>query len=185
MIHASITPFPRFLDVEASSLSLSSYPIEIAWSDENGCNINSYLINPSHINSWIDWSTESEKLHGINQKQCLDEGIHPAILCRIMSKSISPGKIIYADGGQFDQDWIDILFSKGSKLGYSQFRVIHSDVLMLPLLEKIENDQYKRLKLYEFFKNEARKKVGAHHRASLDVRFLIELYLLCLSFSRC
>jgi len=35
---------PRFLDIEASSLSNISYPIEIAWSDEKG-NIESHLIN--------------------------------------------------------------------------------------------------------------------------------------------
>ena len=44
------TQMPRFLDIEASSLSNTSYPIEIAWSDGQG-NIESYLINPYPIRS--------------------------------------------------------------------------------------------------------------------------------------
>jgi len=67
---------PRFLDIEASSLSNSSYPIEIAWSDENE-NIESYLINPELIEEWTDWDFYSEhEIHGISRAMCSEKRIH-------------------------------------------------------------------------------------------------------------
>jgi hypothetical protein len=67
---------PRFLDVEASSLSMDSYPIEIAWSDHCG-GIESHLINPYGIKEWIDWDYNAQQMHGINRKQCQEEGLLP------------------------------------------------------------------------------------------------------------
>lgn len=174
-------PLPRFLDVEASSLKINSYPIEIAWSDPDG-SIESHLINPYAVDSWIDWDCHAQQLHGITRRQCREKGIHPKFLCRLMSELIRPGEIIYSDGGQFDQEWVDTLFVVGSKLGYSQFRIVHSDSVILPLLIPIESDKDKRWQLYHSLKIEARKKVGGQkHRAAIDVQFLIALYGLCVS----
>jgi hypothetical protein len=60
-----------FLDVEASSLSDDSYPIEIGWVDESGQG-ESYLIRPEL--SWTDWSADAERVHGISRDQLLSEG---------------------------------------------------------------------------------------------------------------
>jgi len=175
---------PRFLDIEASSLSNASYPIEIAWSDEKG-NIESYLISPNLIEEWTDWDFYAEhKIHGISRAMCSEKGIHPEKMCALMSQSIKAGESIYADGGQFDENWIDVLYGAGSTLGYAQFIVIHSDTVMLPLLEQVEFDEATRLKLYERLKMKARKIVKAEHRAKVDVQYLIELWKLCFNLSR-
>jgi len=175
---------PRFLDIEASSLSNASYPIEIAWSDEKG-NIESYLISPNLIEEWTDWDFYAEhKIHGISRAMCSEKGIHPKQMCDLMSRSINAGELIYADGGEFDKNWVDVLYGAGSKIGYAQFIVTHSDTVMLPLLEQVEVDEGKQLKLYETLKLKARKIVKAQHRAKVDVQYLIELWKLCYSLSR-
>ena len=142
------TQMPRFLDIEASSLSNTSYPIEIAWSDGQG-NIESYLINPNPIGEWTDWDYYAQhEIHGISRAMCSEKGIHPEQMCDLMSQSIKVREAIYADGGKFDENWIDVLYGAGSTLGYAQFYVPHSDTVMLPLLMQVEPDEKKRWRLY-------------------------------------
>jgi len=171
---------PRFLDVEASSLSMDSYPIEVAWSDNYGT-IESHLINPYLVGHWTDWDYNAQQIHCISRKLCREEGISPEKLCKRMKNSISRGEVIYADGGSFDRNWIDVLFQEGTQLGYAKFDIVHSDAVMLPLLQKIEKDEKKCWQLYEQLKLEARKIVKDRHRATVDVQYLIELYRLCIS----
>ena len=174
---------PRFLDVEASSLSANSYPIEVAWSNEKG-DITSYLINPYLVDCWTDWSVDSQKIHGITREQCKEQGVDPRWLCDYMSNSIDPNQNIYADGGEFDEYWIDTLYGAGSDLGFAQFRVMHSDRIMLAQLEKAEKNVNRRFELFKELKQEARRIVDGRHRAAVDVQYLIELYKLCHSFGR-
>jgi hypothetical protein len=175
----AMPPMPCFLDVEASSLDMDSYPIEIAWSDPSGA-IESHLINPYAVEDWTDWDYNAQQIHGISRKQCREEGVHPRWLCSRMDQVIQPGEILYADGVPFDSNWIEVLYSEGSALGYAQFKIIHSDVVMLPLLMAIEHDDKKRWQKYEMLKLEARKTVKGRHRAGIDVQYLIELWKLCL-----
>jgi len=124
--------YPRFLDVEASSLSRNSYPIEIAWSDRFG-NIESHLINVHAVDSWLDWSYESYEIHGISREMCKKDGVEPNWLCNRLDESISSDEIIYCDGGELDEFWVDELFGAGSKRGYADFKIRHSDILMLEM----------------------------------------------------
>jgi hypothetical protein len=171
---------PRFLDIEASSLSMDSYPIEIAWSDPEG-NIKSHLINPYAIEAWTDWDYHAQQVHGISRKQCREEGVHPEWLCRRMCQAIPAGAILYADGGELDAGWIDVLFGINHGLDRAPFRVVHSDVVMIPLLAKIEADPTQLCRLYEKLKREARAIVKERHRAQADVQYLITLWRLCLT----
>jgi hypothetical protein len=121
------------------------------------------LINPYAVEDWTDWDYNAQQMHGISRKQCREEGVHPRWLCSRMDQVIQPGEIIYADGVPFDSNWIDVLYAEGSALGYAQFKIVHSDVVMLPLLMAIEHDDKKRWQ-----------------RAGIDVQYLIELWKLCL-----
>jgi len=183
LIGNEFVSLPKFLDVEASSLNVKSYPIEVAWSDSKGV-IESYLINPKWVDEWNDWDFHAQSIHGISRKHCLENGSLPAFVCNRLSQSILPGETVFADGGQFDQDWIDELYAVGSAIGYSKFRIIHSDVVLLPLLAKVEADHNKRRRIYEELKSVARCKIGIRnrHRASADVQYLIELFHLCLAY---
>jgi len=76
------TQMPRFLDIEASSLSNISYPIEIAWFDGQG-NIESYLISPNPIGEWTDWDYYAQhEIHGISRAMCSEKGIHSELMCQ-------------------------------------------------------------------------------------------------------
>ena len=75
------------------------------------------------------------------------------------------------------------MFQEGTQLGYAKFDIVHSDAVMLPLLQKIESDEKKCWQLYEHLKLEARRAVGGRHRAKVDVQYLIELYKLCVSMT--
>ena len=101
-----------------------------------------------------------------------------------MSQSIRPGEIIYADGAGFDVNWVDTLYGAGSLAGYAQFKIVHTDVVMLPLLQKIEFDDKKHWQLYENLKSEARRMIDGRHRTVVDVQYLIELWELCMCMSR-
>jgi len=61
--------------------------------------------------------------------------------------------------------------------------VLHSDVVMLTHLQKIESDTRKCRRIYEDLKTEARKSVGGRHRAEVDMEYLLELYRLCVSMT--
>ena len=172
--------YPRFLDVEASSLEANSYPIEVAWSDHLG-NIESHLINPYAVDSWTDWDYEAQKVHGISRKICREHGVHPIWLCGKMDHLIALNESIYADGGSFDEHWIDQLYGAGSGRGFPKFKIASSDSIMIQELRKMEKSVTKRLDLFEELKLEARSIVGERHRARVDVQYLIELFKLCQS----
>jgi len=175
-------PMPRFLDIEASSLSMESYPIEIAWSDPEG-NIEGHLIDPCAIEEWTDWDYNAQQIHGLSREQCRDEGVPPEWLCQRMSESIPAGEIVYADGGGFDESWIDVLFSVSPVFDRAPFRVAHSDTLMLTLLQKVEPDARKCWDLFDTLRVKARESVEGRHRAGVDVQYLIELWRLCIDQS--
>ena len=175
---------PRFLDIEASSLHADSYPIEIAWSNAFG-DIECHLINPATVEIWTDWSFYAEhEIHGISRAMCRAEGLHPQEICTLMDQSIKSGEIIYADGGPYDENWVDVLYAAGSERGFANFKVVHSDVVMLPLLMKIEPDNRKCWHLYGELKTHARHIVKEQHRATVDVQYLSELWRLCYSLSQ-
>lgn len=178
-----MTALPHFIDIEASGLDFSSYPIEIAWSDSSG-HIESYLINPYAIDTWNGWDYHAQQLHGISRTLCREQGVHPAYVCNRLNLSLHPGTIIYADGLPHDEWWLDALYQEASPLGYFQFRVLSSDSLLLPLLADVEPDIHARMKQFEHLKNEARHKIGHRHRAHADVRYLIELYQACIHYNK-
>lgn len=145
--------------------------------------IHNYLINPYTVHEWIDWDYEAQQLHGISRQQCRERGVHPSWLCDKLDQSIEYTETVYADGGPIDQDWIDVLFQAGSPRGVSAFKVVHSDVIMLPLLSQVETDPKQCGQLYDQLKHEARRKAPGQHRAAYDVQYLIELFLLCRNYA--
>ncbi|WKJ88599.1 hypothetical protein QZJ86_11235 [Methylomonas montana] len=168
--------WPCFLDIEASSWHTNSFPIEIAWSTPQGL-IECYLINPDSILEWKNWDFSAQSIHGISLDHCQENGIHPGFVCKQLSRSFPPGSVVYADGGPFDQYWIDQLYAVCTKHGFSRFLVRHSDDVILPLLTNV--DISKRQEYFDNLKNIARQKARGRHRARVDVEYLIELYKLC------
>src|SRR5262245_10381901 len=94
---------PRFLDFEASSLSVNSYPIEVAWSLEDG-SIEQHLISPAAFEGWTDWDPKAEQVHGISREELLTNGESPKSVCGRMNSELF-GETVYSDAALYDGMW--------------------------------------------------------------------------------
>jgi len=98
-----------FIDFEASSLSDLSYPIEVAWVDQDGHG-ESYLISPAP--DWTDWSSQSEAIHNISHQMLKDHGAsHRKVAQRAARILGSEGVQVYADQPAFDGRWLRVLLA--------------------------------------------------------------------------
>lgn len=157
---------PIFLDVEASSLSGDSYPIEISWNFPSG-EIECHLINPYlYPREYDDWSPDAQACHGLSREYLMDRGEAPIFVVERMLDALSDQNV-YSNAPGFDELWIRRLFSAVDKNMSLQFM----DTALLFNSFCPEPSQ---------FEVEARKRAGGIHRAAVDVKYLIELYRLCI-----
>jgi hypothetical protein len=164
---------PCFIDFEASSLAVESYPIEVAWSLEDG-SIESHLINPQQVVAWTDWDPKSEEIHGIRREQLITEGETPCAVCCRMNDQLS-GKVLYSDAPRFDRRWLFKLFS-GCEGCKPEFQIEWIDGLLLSVLcEGVPDRIYAMLNI-QSSKLTARERKSRRHRAAWDVEYLIELW---------
>lgn len=100
---------PIFIDFEASSLSITSWPIEvgIAKADDGQVVVESKLIRPVRGWSEDDWSPESEAVHGI-PRSALDDAEPAADVAKWLLKKLN-GQVVVSDAPEFDQMWLDRL----------------------------------------------------------------------------
>lgn len=94
-----------FLDNEASSLNVESYPIEIAWVGEDGRSEN-FLIRPEP--GWTDWSEEAEALHGLSRDTLMREGSPAALVAQRFLTATENCRIV-TDAPAFDRGWLQKL----------------------------------------------------------------------------
>jgi hypothetical protein len=132
-----------------------------------------YLISPAGVESWIDWSQESEAIHGIPRSLLLDSGKQPSWVCHRMSQQLA-GKIAYSDNPDYDSMWLSKLYA-GSSSGRAPFYLRDIDELLLGILmPELNYDQaYSKI---AGAKEMARNIVANRHRAADDVGYLIEIY---------
>jgi hypothetical protein len=121
---ASIASFRRLpwplavIDIEASSLDLTGYPIEVGlalWHAPNEQIFSwSTLIRP--IEEWRllgHWSPVSAKVHGIRGGDLLAYGRLPQEIAAALNEALGSGAIVWCDGGPYDTQWIQALFKAG------------------------------------------------------------------------
>lgn len=164
---------PVFLDFEASSLASASYPIEVAWSLPDGT-IESHLISPAGIERWTDWSAQAERLHGISRTQLLAEGQSPAWICRRLNEQLA-GQIVYTDAPEYDQTWLDELFS-ACWGGAPSFVLASADELLLGMLGPRFPKRADAVRELAAIKDEVRQRLPQRHRARWDVGLLVQLW---------
>jgi len=97
----------NFVDIEASSLGSSSFPIEVAWVNEIGQG-ESHLIRPEP--GWTNWSLQSEHVHGISRSVLLQEGKPADWVARRVQTALR-GPILVSDNPEFDAYWLSMLFN--------------------------------------------------------------------------
>lgn len=103
-----------FVDFEASSLSAGSFPIEVAWVDQDGQG-ECYLIRPAEV--WLnlpggqpEWNPASERIHGISMATLLKEGEpHGRVAARAVQVLGRSHVMVCSDAPEFDEYWLDRL----------------------------------------------------------------------------
>lgn len=107
-----------FVDFEASSLLPGSFPIEVAWVDEDG-QAESYLIRPHE--DWLDeaaghpgWSADSAAVHGIALETLLAEGAPAEWVARRAAAALGRANVMAcSDSPGFDGGWLETLLDAG------------------------------------------------------------------------
>lgn len=160
-----LTP-PTFLDFEASSLSPDSYPIEVAWSNEDD-SIECYLIQPK--SEWTDWDEYAEhEIHGIRREQLFDEGIPVESVISKMSEKLA-NKIVHVDGFFFDIFWCQRLFSSNGYLERIPFELKPFENLLSTYFKHSSRSLSEEIGSVE---EQLRIIYPTKHRAADDIRFL-------------
>lgn len=178
---------PCFIDFEASSLGVRSYPIEVAFNLESG-KVESYLIDPSGISYWNDWDSFAESLHKITQEQLRRDGLQPNIIAEMMNERLV-GKVLYSDVHEYDWVWCQKLFEAA---GTTPSFKIHDATLLFklkindihePSLTQIMTDTSlsdgQLSSILNHYSLQAWEGLDcAPHRAACDVKHLVEMWKL-------
>ena len=102
---------PAFIDIEASSLSEHSYPVEIGIAlpsladDGWRITVRSWLVRPTR--EWQEvpggWDPAAEQVHGLSLERLLTEGLSPAEVAAELDAQLR-GRLVVADTGRHAHD---------------------------------------------------------------------------------
>ncbi len=154
---------PAIIDLEASGFGRGSYPIEVGFALEDR-KVHSFLIKPAP--SWLHWSEDAEKIHGISRDLLLEQGLTPREVALRMNELLR-GKILYSDAWSFDSSWMGRLFDEAELV--QRFRIETINKLLTP--EQMETWHNTK----ELLWNERGE--SERHRAANDVRVLQETFI--------
>jgi hypothetical protein len=96
------------IDIEASGFGRGSYQIEVGFVTANqslGC----CLIKP--IDSWLHWSEEAEKIHGIQRSLLTEKGKSLSWVAHWLNTNLH-GFTVYSDAWANDMSWVGKLFDE-------------------------------------------------------------------------
>ena len=162
---------PIFLDIEASSLSYKSHPIEVGWSDSTG-RIVSFLIKPEQ--TWLDWDEYAEQsIHHISRDKLNSEGLPASIIVEKMTEALA-GTTVYTSDPTFDSMWCQKLFASNSTSKSLPFKF----GTFYTLLEShfgVEGMPNESTMLIT--QKRVRENIEMRHRATADVQYLRDLYI--------
>jgi len=169
---------PLFIDFEASSLNADSYPIEVAWSLEDGT-IESHLINPYAIDSWTDWDPMAQTIHGLSRNTLSNEGKHLKWVAQRMNEVLAD-KVLLTNAYEFDLDWCETLFKAADEKMHFTFgdawQVFGQHLGVCSSIEKRVSRQNLYHELTKVSEQAWKQVTGEQHRASVDVQQLIEMW---------
>lgn len=97
------------VDLEASGLGAESYPIEVAWKNDETGEQDSFLIDPDTADGWHYWDDYAEEMHGIERKELNAKGLDIISACKRLNKKLKD-KTLISDAVEFDLFWMTRLF---------------------------------------------------------------------------
>lgn len=116
------------LDIEASSLSPDSYPIQVGYTIKNGnsLQVKEQLIKP--LAEWTDWDEEAELyVHNISRID-IENGLDIHCVCKQLNKDLC-GETVIVDSLNYDEFWLGKLFDAANMK--IEFSLIHVDKYLL------------------------------------------------------
>jgi hypothetical protein len=114
--HGPLTSI-AFIDVEASGLNPSSWPIEVGWVFADG-SPRAMLIKPADNWSMTAWEKPAEKLHRISPARLITEGKTPLETALVLNAALA-GATVYSDAPDYDSFWLFRLYdAAGVKPNY-------------------------------------------------------------------
>ena len=105
MLYSELVHVPPILDFEASSLSDTSYPISAGLIVEG--KVYYWIIKPGP--DWIDWSLQSQAIHGLKRSYIEDHGSPADQVFSEMSELLTSHSIIYSDAPEWESMWLSRL----------------------------------------------------------------------------
>jgi hypothetical protein len=156
-----------FLDLEASGLHRTSYPIEVGWAFLD-LHAEGFLLRPAPEWTGWDWSFESEKIHGISRAECLRSGIDVWDAARRMNDAFA-GAHLYCDSPGFDGDWLRKLFA--ASCIEPAF-----DLQLRDVLTPIRTALAQRGEDHRLIEQRLQAVCPRPHRAAADARYLTAFY---------
>ncbi|NWG72054.1 MAG: hypothetical protein HXY23_10665 [Parvularculaceae bacterium] len=153
-----------FIDLEASGLSASSWPIEVGWAFEFGPP-RSLLIRPD--DSWPQsaWSADAERLHGVTRADLDRDGRSARETAEALNDALA-GLSVWSDAPDWDGFWLFRLFQAAQVK--QQFTLNDFGKLMRPLAGAREEAALRR----------AAQISPRRHRAGPDAKHLQTVYAL-------
>ncbi len=153
---------PTVLDIEASGLGRSSYPIEVGYVLPDGhafCT----LVQPEQ--DWTHWDTDAAALHRISRELLQERGLSAKEVATRLNAQLA-GQTVYSDGWANDFTWLNVLFEAAGMVPRFKLENLRG------LLSEDEAAQWHAVK-----EQIAREHGTQRHRASSDAR-LLQLTLL-------
>ncbi len=125
-----------FIDIEASGLSIRSWPVEVGWVFLEGPP-RSLLVAPEA--QWSDdaWDPRAEGLHGISRDRLRKEGEPAADVCSALNSALADC-LVYSDAPEWDSFWLYRLFNAAGKR--TEFDVLDFADVVRPLIAGREDD---------------------------------------------
>ncbi len=94
-----------FLDIEASGLHPTSYPVEVGWCRQDLTAAWSSLIRPAPAWGEDDWSPAAESIHRIGRLQAQFAGLPVDEVAAKLNSDLA-GKVVMSDNPEADSTWI-------------------------------------------------------------------------------
>ncbi|ATD04704.1 hypothetical protein PTE01_25370 [Pseudoalteromonas tetraodonis GFC] len=152
------------IDVEASGLRHSSYPVEVAFASSTAAQAN-FLIKPT--SEWLEkgeWDKNAEKLHGLSQQQLLQHGDNIVNVAQQLNKYLC-GKLVLCNDLTYDGAWLSQLFKAANTS-------VTFHLMDLSALFDFWGEQKTKV-----FKEEYGKTLNTNeHRALPDAKRFVETY---------
>lgn len=154
-----------FVDFEASSLDLDSWPVEAAilatWGQADA-----FLIRRHPSWSMRAWDRRSANIHGIALADLQESGLEWAAGLERLGR-IAQGHPVFSDAAEFDQHWLDRLAAAAGQVAPFQIRDWH---------EALPSDLKPRA--WRLIRAEAGMLAPRAHRAAADTKFMMEVWRL-------